>query len=91
MGSQDQACLEAQSGIGERLHDHVLLVASVQRCRFRQERNALPLCYKMKGLLGSKDVMNILGHNTLALCRVNDCTPQKRMNLLREKNLCVLR
>ena len=40
MGSQDQARLETPSGIGEWLHDHVLLGASVERCRFRQDRNA---------------------------------------------------
>src|SRR5271165_2664184 len=40
MCSQDQASLEAQSGIGERFHDHILLGATVQRCRLRQDRNA---------------------------------------------------
>src|SRR3984957_8393324 len=88
---QDQARLEAQSGIGERLHDHVLLGASVQSCRFRQDRNAHALCYQIKSLLCCKDIVNILGHDCLALCRLKDRIAQKRMNLLREKNPCVLR
>jgi len=91
MGSQDQARLETPSGIGERLHDHVLLGASVERCRLRQDRNAHALCYQIKSLLCCKDIMKILGHNCLALRRLKDRIAQKRMNLLREKNPCVLR
>jgi len=91
MSSQDQARLEAPSGIGKRLHDHVLLGARVERCRFRQNRNAHALCDQIKSLLCCKNIVNILGHNCLALCRLKDRIAQKRMNLLREKNPCVLR
>jgi hypothetical protein len=91
MCSQDQARLEAQSGIGEWLHDHALLGASIQHCRFRQDRNAHVLCYQIKSLLCCEDPVNILGLNFLTLCRLKDRIAQKRMNLLREKNPCVLR
>jgi len=90
MCSQDQARLEAQSRIGEWPNDHVLLGASIQHRRFRQDRNAYALCYQIKSLLRCKDIVNILGHDFLALCRIKDRIAQKRMNLLREKNPCVL-
>src|ERR1700721_4004665 len=79
MCSQDQARFEAQSGIGEWLHDHVLLGASIQHRRFRQNRNAHALYYQIKSLLCCKDIVNILGHNFLALCRLKDRIAQKRM------------
>ena len=82
MCSQHQARLETQSGIGEWLHDHALLGASIQHCRFRQDRNADALCYQIKGLLCCEDPVNILGHNFLALCCLKDRIAQKRMNLL---------
>src|SRR5579863_6649980 len=44
----------------------------------------------MKSLLSRKDIVNILGHNSLTLRRLNDCTAQKRMNLFRKENPCVL-
>ena len=91
MRSHDQARLEAQSGIGERLHDYVFLGANVQRCRFRKDCNADVLCHQVKSLLCCKHVVNIPGHNRLALCRLKDRIAKKRMNLLREKNPCVLR
>ncbi len=82
MCSQDQARFEAQSGIGEWLHDDALLGASIEHCRFRQDRNAHALCYQIKSLLCCENPVNILGHNFLALCRLKDRIAQKRMNLL---------